>query len=220
MAFPAYTHQLTVTDVDVTPKGPFDCGVSGDKRATRLSFYFEHLPIDSIYRLEIVCGDGSYDLTDRLTMEDPPEIVFDIPTAWTAAGVAAVRLVEYVEENGEETARRYYPPFFLQFAYRDEGTGSAEAKPILQELITRAEREFENAAEAAKSAEESAIRAEKAAETAGSGGAGDVDASEVTYDGAHDKDIENVEQALSYLFGEVDGSNAVVAEIKTTLGVE
>ena len=141
MALPIYEHRVTVTEDTVSPRGPLACGTAGDACAARLHFCFASAFTDAAdysYRLEIVTGSGAYDITDRLSVEDN-EIVYDIPAAWTAAGLAAVRLIQFAERNGTETARRYFPPVALQFAYRDEGSGAVTAAPQWQEYLTRAE---------------------------------------------------------------------------------
>lgn len=141
MALPIYEHRVTVTEETVSPRGPLMCGTAGDACAARLRFEFASAFADAAdysYRLEIVTGSGAYDITDRLTLADN-EIVFDIPAAWTAAGLAAVRLVQFAEQDGTETARRYFPPVALQFAYRDEGSGAVTAALQWQEYLTRAE---------------------------------------------------------------------------------
>lgn len=150
MAFPVFTHQLTVTASEVTPRGPLSCGTDGDKCATRLNFYFEAPDPNSVYRLEIVRGDGVYDITEPLSLRtDGPELNFDIPAVWTAAGTAVLRLVECVVADGDETHRRYYPPILLAFACRDEGVPMGDAPLRWQELLTRAEKVMNEAAAAA-----------------------------------------------------------------------
>lgn len=194
---------------------------------------FEHLCTELVIRLGAGLTDAAqYRLLFRqpggrnwTTKELTPcdnVITFPLPRALTEEhGPLEVQL--RVFEEGESGWKLKYTPIItpsLYIAMSIRSPFDEIPEDVGRDLLEDVTQLVNDATEAAKSAEESAIRAEKAAETAGSGGAGDVDASEVTYDGAHDKDIENVEQALSYLFGEVDGSNAVVAEIKTTLGVE
>ena len=107
MSLPVYEHTLTVSETTVTPQGPLTCGVSGDERAARLRFCLETADAAAYeYRLETIGGDGAYDLTDRLTPANG-ELVFDIPSPWTAAGLAAVRLVRSTVADGTETARQY-----------------------------------------------------------------------------------------------------------------
>lgn len=161
MGLPVYEHTLTVSDTTVTPQGPFDCGTAGDESAARLRFCFEAADAaDYEYRLEAVAGDGAYDITDRLPLTDGV-LSFDIPSPWTAAGVAAVRLVRYRRADGVLQARQYYPPILLQFAYRDEGTLPITAPLQWQELITRAEAVLNEAAEAAEIASMTAEEAQR-----------------------------------------------------------
>ena len=161
MGLPIYEHILTVGDATVTPQGPLSCGTAGDEHAARLRFRLEAADAaDYEYRLEAVSGDGAYDLTDRLPLTDG-ELSFDIPSPWTAAGVAAVRLVRYRIADGEQTARQYYPPVLLQFAYRDEGVQPMTAPLQWQELITRAEAVLNEAAATAAHASTTAEAAQR-----------------------------------------------------------
>ncbi len=221
MSFPAYIHQLTVTDTAVTPTGPLACGTAGDECATRLNFYFESPSLDSVYRLEVVCGDGSYDITDTLPLgEDGPVVDFYIPAAWTAAGVAAMRLVEYAVTDGVETARRYFPPVLLQFAYRDEGVQPTEAPLQWQQLLTRAEAVLGEAGETAAAAAVSAAQAEDLAVAAASEANGAKLAAEQAATNANaaaraEAAALQAENAVAYCESLV----GITAEIKTTLGV-
>ena len=165
MAFPVFTHRLTVTASDITPRGPLSCGTDGDEGVTRLNFHFESPAAGNTYRLEIVRGDGVYDITEPLVLAtDASELDFDIPAVWTAAGTAAVRLVEYTVTDGVETQRHYYPPFLLTFAYRDEGMAAGDAPLRWQELLTRAEKVMSEAAAAADVAAEASEAAHQSVE--------------------------------------------------------
>ena len=173
MTLPVYEHHLTVDGITITPRGPLFCGTAGDKHAARLTVV--RLDERYHYRVEIVNGAGEYDISERLTVQDA-EAAITIPAAWTAAGTAAVRLVQFEEQDGAETARRYYPPVLLSFAYRDEGSKPATAEPLWQEQITRAETllneltvtaaEARQAVETAKEATDAAKQAENAAQAA------------------------------------------------------
>lgn len=136
MTLPVYEHHLTVGEAAVTPRGPLFCGTAGDKHAAKL--IFSPLEAGYHYRLEIVNGAGEYDITERLTVANG-EASVTVPAAWTAAGTAAVRLLQFEEQDGTESARCYYPPVLLSFAYRDEGGAPAVAEPLWQEQVTRAE---------------------------------------------------------------------------------
>ena len=76
-------------------RSPLRAGVYGDKGQATVTFNLsEDVPIGDgyRYRVEIVDGAGGYDVTELMTSEDGM-VVVDIPTAWTAPGVAALRLV-------------------------------------------------------------------------------------------------------------------------------
>lgn len=166
MALPIYEHRVTVTEDTVSPRGPLACGTDGDERAARLHFCFAAAFTDATeysYRLEIVTGSGAYDITERLTIADN-EIVYDIPAAWTAAGLAAVRLIQFAEQDGIETARRHFPPVALQFAYRDEGSGAVTAALRWQEYLTRAEAMLDEFGTAGDTAQQAARAAEACVE--------------------------------------------------------
>ena len=200
MGLPVYEHRLTVTDTAVTPQGPLSCGVAGDERAARLRFRLEAADAARYdYRLEAVAGDGTYDLTDWLPLTDG-EVLFDIPSRWTAAGIAAVRLVRYVcAEDGIQTARQYYPPVLLQFAYREEGVQPTAAPLQWQELVTRAEAVLNEAAEAAEIASMTADEAYRSLEAAHAA-VGDARAAAVHAEGAA-ADCDEVLEAVEELSG-------------------
>lgn len=141
MAFPMYQHTFTVTESGISPQGPLPCGTAGDDGAARLIFVFASSFADAAeyrYRLEIVCGDGSYDLT-AAQVPVSGALTWEVPAAWTAAGTAAARLVQVATDaEGHEVRRRHFAPVLLQFAYRDEGS-VAETTPRWQELLARGE---------------------------------------------------------------------------------
>ncbi len=171
MSFPVYEHRITVTSEGVSPQGPLDAGVHGDEGATRLTFDVSALGNAAAYsyRVEVVDGAGAYDITPLLTVQNNA-VTWDIPTGWTTAGTAALRLVQLaVDEQGHETARRYFPPVLLNFDYRDEGNGTITAAPLWQEALTRAQAALEATAAAtaaAVAAAETATRAATQAELA------------------------------------------------------
>ena len=67
------------------------------------------------YRVEIVDGAGGYDVTELMTSEDG-RVVVDIPTAWTAPGVASLRLVAVeTDAEGNENARFHSLPMYIYF---------------------------------------------------------------------------------------------------------
>ena len=136
MREPLMDHHIQVGEGSVYPQGPLKGGIDGDHNAVRLVFS----PLDEAYtyRLEVVTGAGGYDITGTLPMEKET-VTFTLPCSWTAAGTAAVRLVQLAQENGVEAVRRYYPPVLLQFDHRDEGCGGVIAAPLWQEYLTHAE---------------------------------------------------------------------------------
>lgn len=215
MSLPIYVHALTVTETEITPQGPLACGTEGDENAARLRLRLElEEPTAYTYRLEVVTGDGSYDLTDRLPISDGA-LTFDVPTAWTAAGLAAVRLVRATEADGTELARQYYPPVLLQFAYRDEGAAPLSAPLRWQELIARAEAVLEHASHLADSAlstgTEALLTLERVSE-AGDAAASDARASADRATAAAD-DCRAVQESVESLSG-------IAASLLTLTGTE
>lgn len=186
-----YEHRITVQDGTLTPQGPLPCGTAGDHAAARLIF----APLDAAfaYRAEIVTGADTYDITDRLGVTDG-ELTLPIPSAWTEAGTAALRLVQLEIVDGEEVARCYYPPISLTFDYRDEGHGAAVAAPLWQELLTQSEATL---AQLRSEADEASMRAETAADAA----AAEAD-------------------ACRAVLSEVEALTDITAAINRTLGVE
>lgn len=132
----------------VTPDTPQAAGVRGDNGAARLIFQVGDS--DCTYRLEIVDGSGGYDITEPLPVTDKT-VVFDVPAAWTAPGIAAVRLVEL---SGETV--RHFPPVRLLFADREEGQALAESLPRWQQLLTDAEEALDEATDIAQQAAQTA----------------------------------------------------------------
>ena len=222
MREPLIDHHISVGEGSVYPQGPLKSGVDGDHNAVRLVFS----PLDEAYsyRLEVVTGAGGYDVTPTLFMEKET-VTFTLPCSWTAAGTAAVRLVQLAQENGEEVVRRHYPPVLLQFDHRDEGCGGVIAAPLWQEYLTKAEQvmnlqrtltesaaaQAATAAQAAAAAEPFAAQAEEQAQKAEH--AATVAALQVQLAAQHVTDCESVLQQVETLCGIAD-------EIKRTLGVE
>lgn len=152
MSIPYIEHRLTLTD---KPQGPFDSGVSGDHAAARV--VFEALP-EGVYRLEAVTGAGEFDVTENRPSQNG-EWVQEIPSAWTAAGILQLRLVQLKVENGAEAVRRYFPPVLLRFAYRDEGNAAVTAAPVWREVCARAEHTLTEAKALTMAAEETVAHA-------------------------------------------------------------
>ncbi len=136
MAF--YTIDFTVTADAVTPSVPQFAGHTGDHRAAvvRLSVPFEGYR----YRLELTDGSGGYDITELLDAVDGI-VSYDIPSAWTAAGVATVRLVAIEQgEDGDEIVRFHSAPAYLCFEDREEGEPLGERlRPAWQETLDEAQ---------------------------------------------------------------------------------
>ncbi len=170
VTMPCYDYELTVQGNDVLPHGMLDGGTAGDKGALRLTFVTDGTT-GFVYRAEAVNGAGGYDITDPLTVTNG-KVVLDVPPSWAVAGVTAVRLVQTVVQDGEETVRRYYPPVTVKFAYRDEGNGAAVAAPQWQEMLTRAEHVLETVQASAVDASTAAELAAEYAESAASHAAG------------------------------------------------
>lgn len=132
-----YTIEFTVTERAVTPDTPQFAGHTGDHRAAVLKFA---VPFEGCrYRLEIVDGCGGYDTTALLDAADGV-VSYEIPSAWTAAGVAAVRLVAVEQdETGEEIVRFHSAPAYLTFADRADGEPLGDtARPAWQEALDEA----------------------------------------------------------------------------------
>ncbi len=136
MAF--HTIDFTVTATAVTPDIPQFAGHMGDHRAVLLRFLVPF--VDCRYRLEIVDGSGGYDTTALLDAADGV-VSYEVPCAWTAAGVATVRLVA-VEEgaDGAEIVRFHSAPAYLTFADREDGEPLTDAlRPAWQVTLDEAQ---------------------------------------------------------------------------------
>lgn len=137
-----YTLTFQVSQSGVTPSEVQFAGYSGDHRAARVSFVLD-AALRSGYnrtRVEITDGTGGYDITDTVTVSGNTCTV-DIPSGWTAAGVAALRLcLVQANSDGEETASFHSAPAYLRFAERDDGAPIGEAaQKAWQQLITKSE---------------------------------------------------------------------------------
>lgn len=133
-----YTIDLTVTEDGVTPNTPQPAGHDGDHGAAVVRF---HIPFEGYrYRVEIVDGNGGYDISDLLDAEDGV-VSCTVPAAWTAAGIATLRLVAVqTAADGGETMRFHSKPAFLLFYEREDG-GALEhaARPAWQETLDEAQ---------------------------------------------------------------------------------
>ncbi len=129
---------FTVTADAVTPDTPQFAGHAGDHRAVLLRFT---VPFEACrYRLEIVDGGGGYDITALLDAVDGI-VSYEIPSSWTSAGVATVRLVAVEESvDGTETVRFHFAPVYLNFSDREEGEQTGQtARPAWQETLDEAQ---------------------------------------------------------------------------------
>lgn len=136
MAF--YTIDFTVTAGAVTPDTPQFAGHTGDHRAAVVRF---SVPFKGYrYRLELTDGSGGYDITDLLDATGGI-VSYDVPSTWTAAGVATLRLVAIEQgEDGTETVRFHSAPAYLRFEDRDEGEPTGQtARPAWQETLDEAQ---------------------------------------------------------------------------------
>lgn len=199
MTLPIYQYTLQVEKNEVTPHGPLPCGTDGDHLAARLIFAFTASvmhPDAYRYRLEIVCGNGAYDLTEPQEVE-AGEVGWDIPASWTAAGLASVRLVQLeVAADGTETRCRHFPPVLLQFDHRPQGNGTPDVTPRWQALLTRSE-QLLNEMSAAHSELVAASRTATAAATAAqvAGEAAEQAATDAAVSAAHS--AENAASAVN-----------------------
>ncbi|MBO5928869.1 MAG: hypothetical protein J6Q42_02500 [Clostridia bacterium] len=134
-----YTLNFTVTAEKTIPAEPQPAGVFGDHHIAELHFTVPSEPTNCRYRLEITDGSGGYDITELLDAENGV-VSYTVPRTWTAAGVAAVRLVAVtVNENGEETLCFHAAPAFLLFEEREDGTALPEMLPAWQQVMNEAE---------------------------------------------------------------------------------
>lgn len=145
MADIVYDIQFTVDRVTpkVTPTAPQKAGYYGDDNAARLTFSGVDDSFD--YQIEIVDGNGAYDITETLTTDGAGNLVYEVPSAWTAAGLASVRLVEI----GEESVM-HYPEVQLLFEARDTGEQMGDMLPRWQSVMRDSEAATQDAIEAAE----------------------------------------------------------------------
>lgn len=158
MSEAAYILEFTVNRAahTVTPEQPQAAGVSGDHRAATVRFILTDPPADRLYRVEVCDGGGGYDVTDLLTPENGA-VTCEIPSHWTAAGIAALRLVEYATEQGEVRQVYHYPPVRLQFEARQDGT-AVVATPVWQTVVTEAHLNASAAKEIAEQTQAQCLR--------------------------------------------------------------
>ena len=155
--------------VSVSPTGPQRAGVYGDSNAAKVTFILSDTEqmVGHLFRIEIVDGGGGYDISELISAEQGNRVTHPIPTAWTSAGVAYLRLVEIVMgEDGSESVVAHYPPVCLFFEDREDGAALGEVHPTWQELMTRLELSVDGIAQSAEIAARAATEAQEAAEDA------------------------------------------------------
>ena len=155
--------EVMVNDLDggLYPSEPQNGGVYGDNGALVLAFS----PLDETYRyqIEVVDGGGCYDITEPLNVQEGM-IRYAVPSAWTAPGIATVRLVAVGE--GDEAVIRHYAPIRLRFSDREQGTAMGEMLPRWQTVMAESVTATRQASAAAWEAEIAALTAREAAEIA------------------------------------------------------
>ncbi len=127
----------------VTPVSLGEMGYTGDHLSAELAFAVGKSGYT--YRLEIVDGSGGYDITEPLTPDQNGQVVYRVPSCWTAPGTATVRLIEY----GTDERVTHFAPVSLFFADREEGDAAEYCRPRFEVLLTTAEEAVERASAAA-----------------------------------------------------------------------
>ena len=133
-----HTIEFSVSaDGQITPASPQPAGHSGDDGAAVLRF---HVPFEGCrYRVEMVDGVGGYDITDLLDAVDGV-VSCVVPSCWTAAGTAAVRLVVVSVGDDGTTGKAHTHPAYLTFEHRDGGDHlNRAARPAWQTLLDEAQ---------------------------------------------------------------------------------
>ncbi|MBR5539826.1 MAG: collagen-like protein, partial [Clostridia bacterium] len=141
MAEPIYKIDFTVDRAvpSVTPTDVQPAGYYGDDRVALVAFVLSKAVDGHRYRIEIVDGNGAYDITELLDAVDDV-VSYTIPMAWTAAGIATLHLVEIeLGEYGAETEVAHYPPARLLFNARDDSFPMEKMLPAWQKTLDEAE---------------------------------------------------------------------------------
>ncbi len=128
---------------EVTPNVVMEMGYTGDHLNAEVSFRVYR--VGGEYRLEIIDGNGAYDITEPLFSDQEGMVTYRIPSSWTAPGTATVRLIEY----GENGRVAHYAPVSLFFADREEGELVEYCRPRFETLLETAEEAVESANAAA-----------------------------------------------------------------------
>ena len=141
MADPIYKINFTVNRAvpSVTPTAAQPAGYYGDDNFALVTFTMDSVVNGHRYRIEIVDGNGAYDISELLDAKNKV-VSYTIPRKWTAAGTATLQLVEIeMGADGTEKAVAHYPPVRLLFEARDDSTPMGEMLPAWQQVMTRAE---------------------------------------------------------------------------------
>ena len=144
----------------VNPTVPLRAGTFGDNEVAKVTFNIAGSTEGKKYRIEVEDGGGAYDITELLDAENG-QVSYLVPSAWTTAGVATLRLIEISVVGNEEDTTFHYPPVYLSFADKDDG--ASDMLPRWQAVMTRLETSVEGAEASAK---EAGNRAYLAAESA------------------------------------------------------
>ncbi len=141
MADPIYKINFTVNRAvpSVTPTDAQSAGYYGDDNFALVTFTMDSVVTGHRYRIEIVDGNGAYDISELLDAKNKV-VSYTIPRKWTAAGTATLHLVELeIGNDGAEKAVAHYPPVRLLFEARDESVPMGDPLPTWQAVMTRAE---------------------------------------------------------------------------------
>lgn len=133
-----YTIEFTVAAEGVTPDTPQSAGHTGDHKAAVVRF---RVPFKGYrYRIEIIDGGGGYDTTELLDAQGGV-VSYAVPSAWTTAGVATLRLVAIEQSDDDaEVVRFHSAPAYLLFADREAGEALGETlRPAWQETLDEAQ---------------------------------------------------------------------------------
>jgi hypothetical protein len=163
MANPIYNIEFTVgrTPPKVSPTAPQEAGFFGDDGFAAVLFHLQ--PSDIVtghrYRIEVEDANGAYDITELLDADENGIVYYLIPSAWTAAGVASLRLVEVEMVGDVEKHVLHYPPARLSFKARENNASMPKMLPRWQTTMLAAEAAGGRAEAAADEADQAAANA-------------------------------------------------------------
>ncbi len=152
MAEPIYNINFDVTraTASVTQTLVQFAGHYGDDKFARVTFTLDSTVPEHKYRIEIVDGNGAYDVTELLDAQDNA-VSYTIPAEWTAAGTATLQLVELeISDDGKATAVAHFKPARIYFEESNQSGVSGEMQMKWQELFTAAESTTAQAKQAAQ----------------------------------------------------------------------